>query len=123
MLALPKPDKYSDKYRHIMPQYDFVFDNTGKLLVDFIGRFENLHEDFQIILKKLSLPLSNLPHINAASSKSNTLINKFKSIVISKCITSKKQWIDYYDSETREKVASLYAKDIKEFNYKFDFKN
>ena len=119
MSGLPEPNPYSDKYRHIMPQYDFLYDINGKLLVDFVAKFENLQKDFHQVLKKLSLPLSDLPHINASSSKRGNLINKLKCLLITKNETTQKHWIDYYNKETREKVAELYAKDIKKFNYRF----
>ena len=30
---------WSDAYRHVMPQSDYLYDSTGRCLVDFIGRF------------------------------------------------------------------------------------
>ena len=49
-------------------QKDFVTDDSGKIIVDFIGRYENLSEDFQTICDKLKIDAS-LPHANKSQRK------------------------------------------------------
>ena len=66
--------------------------------IDFIGRFENLQEDFDKICCDIDIAPVKLPHINK---------------------TDGPHYTTYYDDETREIVRQKYQEDIKFFNYKF----
>jgi hypothetical protein len=78
-------------------QLDFITDDNGNLLVDYIGRFENLEEDF----RKTGLVASGarLPHINKSSHT---------------------DYRSYYTDETREIVGRRHAKNCEFFGYQFD---
>ena len=65
---------------------------------DFIGRFEDLQNDFNIVCNKLGLGKIEL-----------TKRNSSKHLPYNK----------YYNNETRQIVAEKYAKDIEYFGYKF----
>ena len=60
---LPKPG-FTDTYCHILPQYDFLFDERGTLLVDFVGRYESLQADFDTVCARLGISPRPLPHVN-----------------------------------------------------------
>tara|TARA_R110000772_G_C13255301_1_gene434861 strand:- start:8 stop:586 length:579 start_codon:yes stop_codon:yes gene_type:complete len=81
---------------HVLSQYDILIPLEH---IDFIGRFENLENDFSDVCNKIGIPWQKLPHINKRKHKHYT---------------------EYYDDETREIVAERYAKDIEYFGYKFE---
>ena len=78
-------------------QTSCLVDESGNLLVDFVGKFENLDQDFQSICHKVDISAS-LPHINKSK---------------------RTDYQDYYDAETRDLTARLYAEDIERFGYTF----
>ncbi|MGX9418670.1 sulfotransferase family 2 domain-containing protein [Vibrio sp. WJH972] len=90
---------------HFIPQYKFLcLPNSDEINVDFLGFFENIQGDFDVIADQLKLnhkPL--LKHENKTKSSSQ-----------------KVDYRDFYTDETRKIVAEVYKKDIEIFGYNFD---
>ena len=82
--------------RHL--QGSFIFDRKGHQLVDFVGKFENLAEDFGHVCRQIGVDAS-LPHENA--SKHDT-------------------WRSYYNDHTAGLIAEAYKEDIEAFGYSFE---
>lgn len=88
---------YKDPYRHFKSQHKFIIDNSGKITVNFIGKFENLTNDFKKLCKIFNLKL-DLPHTNKSNHKN---------------------YKQYYNRRTKNIVESIYKKDLELFNYNF----
>lgn len=127
---LPEPSG-EDQYIHILPQCDFLFNDDGKQMVDFVGKYEQLQEDFHHVCNAIGVTESSLPHRNklpkflniprnfkdACTTVGNTLSLEQKRNVKKNTYA---HYSEYYDDESREFVASLFQKDIETFGYKFE---
>lgn len=80
--------------------FDRISDEDDNIIVDFVGRYENLQEDWKKITDKIGLSGVELVYTNY-SNKGGTNLD------------------DYYTEEEREIVRTLYAKDFKMLNYEF----
>lgn len=102
LLNLPKYNKkkpHDHDYVHITEnQVDTILDKSGNLITNMLIRFENLQADFNIVCDKIGIPRQKLPHENKSNHKHYT---------------------EYYDDESRQLVAKLFAKDIEYLGYKF----
>jgi len=120
--CLPEPG-LSDAYRHIMPQYKYIFDDNGNQLVDYIGRYERLQEDFDVVCENLQIIESKLPKTNPARKHGvEALMYSLKCMLTRQdsYIKSKNHYTDYYDSESKELVYQTYKRDIETFGYAFE---
>ena len=79
-------------------QKNFVTDSQGRLLVDFVGRFENLMEDFAFVCNKVN--------ITGSLRKRNR--------------SQHRDYRSYYSDRAIELVAQGYAEDIELFGYTYD---
>ena len=119
MHKLPSPGR-DDKYRHIMPQTAMLYDVDGNLLIDFVGKFEHLQQDFDRVCEQLGFADSNLPHVNSSDKTSRELRRKVRNFLHRNGESELHNYVDFYDDETREFVATLYQRDIENFDYNFD---
>jgi hypothetical protein len=84
--------------QHTLIQSTKVFDLNGKQMVDYIGRFENLENDYQTILKQIGLPIQKLPHVNSTKHQS---------------------YKEHFTECGIEKVAEIWEEDIRSFGYTY----
>ncbi|BAW96821.1 hypothetical protein NIES970_17630 [[Synechococcus] sp. NIES-970] len=104
------------RWRHVMPQYRYIFDNDGKNLMNFIGYFENLNDDFRKLEKLLEQNFPALLKVRESKISENS-IKKGLIKLFSKG-DFYKNYKDYYDQETWNWVSDFYRKDIELFGYK-----
>ncbi len=82
-------------------QSHYITDHDGRIIVDFVGRYERLHQDFDEACHLGGIPQVRLPHKRHSKER-------------------KKDYRIYYDAVTAELVAKHYAQDIQLFGYGFD---
>ena len=91
------PDEDADE--HFRSQSDFVSNSSGVVAVDFVGRYEQLDDDFSRVVNQIGLPAqTRLPRLQAAPRLNHA---------------------DYYTAETRGLVAQRYVSDVELFQYEF----
>jgi Sulfotransferase family len=79
-------------------QLDHLTDSAGRLIVDFIGRFETLDKDFDFVARKvLGAPIL-LPHVNKSQHNN---------------------YSDYFTPILARKVGRRFERDISAFGYVF----
>jgi hypothetical protein len=79
-------------------QKEVITDADGKLLVDFVGRYETLAQDFAQICQALKIT-AQLPHVNKSTHH---------------------DYRAYYNTRTQQMVAEHFAADIELFGYTFE---
>lgn len=88
-MQIPRKDAY---------QSNVLCDNDGKLLMDFIGKLENVDKDWQTVCQRIGIDEQLLPRKN---------------------VTQHVPYQDYYDADSAELVGRYWARDIEMFGYEF----
>jgi len=78
-------------------QCDYVINNKKEILVDFVGKYENLEKDWDYLCKNVFHHEYVLPHHRRSRHR--------------------KDYMSYYDEETRQKIADYYKEDFEIFGY------
>ena len=80
-------------------QHPYLCRNDGRLMVDDVGRFEQLSDDFTRIFASIGVDIEPLP-----------CVGKF----------TRRDYREFYDAGIRDKVARHWQRDITLFGYGFD---
>lgn len=87
-----------NQFKDFTPKKNSVYQNIIGEEMNFIGRFENLNEDFKYICDQIKFPQKKLPHIEESQ---------------------RRHYRDYYNKESKLSVENKYLKDIEKFKYEF----
>ena len=82
---------------------DQICDKRGRILVDYVARYERREDDLERIRKRLNMKTLGGRLLNKAAPDDD-------------------HYSRHYDDETREIVRALYARDIELFGYEFEDK-
>jgi hypothetical protein len=129
---LPNSLMKSDYYGYfVRPQHDYLYDLQGNCLVDFVGRFERLDEDFETVARRVKLN-TTLPHENQHVPSGIPLASRIRQTALAALAMSPAYiWAawgdkevhpspkDYFDCESAGVVGELYRLDASAFGYAF----
>lgn len=83
---------------HVINQYKFCIDKKNKFCLDEVIKFENLNEDFNKISLKIFNKKNMLTHLNKSEHRN---------------------YREYYNNKTKDKIYKYCKKDIEFFEYEF----
>ena len=89
--------RYYDTPKMFMPQLDWLKDDDGNVSMDYVGRFENLQNDFRTLCEKLDVA-ADLPHLKASK---------------------RGHYHDYFTKKASGIIGNWFAEDIDYFNYDY----
>jgi hypothetical protein len=81
-------------------QLSRLVDKSGKLMVDYVGRLENIQDALNHVCREVGCDTVQVPHVN-----------------ITRC--GKDHYTAYYNEKTRDMVGEICREDIEYFNYAF----
>lgn len=85
--------------RNSRHQHRFALGHNGEMLLDYVGRFERLEEEFDKICDRLGVPRPQLEK---------------------RGVYKRAPYQDYYNAKSREKVRRHWQKDIEVFGYNYE---
>jgi len=93
------------KYHYIIDtanelQSDYVMDLHGNIIVDYIGRYERLEDDFSEVCNRIGIRPRRLPRKRQAKDRTS--------------------YQAYYTDDTAQLIAKYFERDIEMFGYSFD---
>ena len=84
------------------PYVPYIFDSEGNIILDFIGKLENINEDLKIVCEKIGIPTpKKISHIGSQS------------------ITGRLPYKQYYDPALVEKIRNTFSKSLSVLKYNF----
>lgn len=92
------------KKKHVQwePQINFIFNDNGDFLIDYLGRFESFNRSVETIASRVNINYEAIPHSNKGK---------------------RTNYQNYYDTESIERVREMYANDIKLLAYDYNQPN
>ncbi len=89
------PDEEAEP--HFLSQHKFIVNREGTLIVDFLGSFETLDKDFDVVRQRIRAPVE-LPHLLRSQ---------------------RGHYRDYYSPDLADIIGDRYSEDIARFRYTF----
>lgn len=115
------PKKIEERDFFFLSQYEYLYDDNGTLLVDYVGKLESIKTDIKSVILRTGLKNASLPHVNKSKGEWKRAI---KILIMNPALFTKLSFGNYkksfeaqFTEEMKSKVANLYPLDFKVFNY------
>ena len=115
------PVKIKEEHFFFLPQYDYLHNNQGQLLVDYVGHLERLDQDLVLPKQKSGIEHLTMPHANKEPGGWKRVIRLWleqpgliKYFALGHDKKSRKEALS---SKAKATLNELYAKDFKAFGY------
>lgn len=119
---LPRLFKSKFKMYFLQTQTSFIYNEQNELMVDYVGKLENINDDFFLIQRRLNLEGIKLPHVNKSGYKYDNLRGLKKLLInprlIFKLNFSKKG--KKCSHKALQVIKHYYEEDFSNFNYNID---
>jgi hypothetical protein len=97
--VLTNPPTEGHDYRHVTrPQHEILYDENGRLIVDYLMRFESLQQDFDQVCDIIRKPRLVLGHHNRGV---------------------RTHYSDYFDEDSRRIFLRHFSRDVELFGYEY----
>lgn len=97
----PKTNLFSRYYGNHLSNCGYILDDDNKIIVDFVGKFENRAHDIKIIADNIGF-------------------DSLGSLVTQRTTPISADYRHHYNDKTKNIIAEIYKNDIEFFDYKFD---
>lgn len=115
------PGKIKEEHFFFLPQYNYLHDNQGRLMVDYVGQLERLDQDLVLPKQKSGIPHMTMPHANKEPGAWKRVIRlwlEHPSLIKYFALGhDKKSRKEALTSKAKAKLNALYAKDFEAFGY------
>lgn len=116
------PQKLKEDDFFFRSQYDYLFSKEGTLLVDYVGRLEQIKSDIEKVKDRSGLQGISLPHANKSKGEwrraVRLLLNNPSLAAQLNFFNNKKSFEGIVDAELKSLIAEMYTKDFEAFDYK-----
>jgi len=118
--VLPLKIEKSDFF--FISQYEYLYSEDGKLLVDFVGKLETIKKDIKEVINNSGIKNATLLHVNKSKGEWNrvaSLLVKNPKYLGSLALLkqSDNTFENQFTDNLKEQVYRLYQKDFQYFNY------
>lgn len=115
-------EKVKQDHFFYQPQYDYLYSEDGQLLVDYVGKLEQISTDIEYVLAKSGLQSQKLPHVNKSEKGlkrglTSLITNPALLLQLNLGKVFSKKKVKALSDHEKKLIYQLYSKDFEHFDY------